>query len=61
MIIQKRVMTARVAEKAMKNPGFANQLGIEVIYKRTTENLGGKNDENYNYIRRDEEDRNSDI
>ena len=61
MIIQQRVMTARFAEKARKNPGFVKQLGVEVIYKEEANNLGGKKDEKCNYIGRDEEYRNSDI
>ena len=61
MIIQQRVMTARFAEKARKNPGFAKQLGIEVTYKEETDNLGGQKDEKCNYIGRDEKNRNTDI
>ena len=61
MIIQQRVMTARFAEKARKNPGFVKQLGIEIIYTEKFNSLGGKKDEKQNNIGRDEEDRNTDI
>lgn len=57
MIIQQRVMAARFAEKARKNPDFVKELGISIYYTEK----GGINDEKGGADRRNETDRDTDV
>ena len=61
MIIQQRVMAARFAEKARRNPEFAKQLGVEVFYAKEKMDLGGKKDEKDNTYRGDATDGDPDV
>lgn len=43
MNVRQRVLEARLAEKACKNPALAKQMGIEISYHRETESKIEKN------------------
>ena len=45
MIVQQRVLAARLAEKSRRNRDYLKELGIAIFYEEHTDNEGEGNDE----------------